>query len=66
MVDSANAAVTSEILKSNGPGNLQVVLHPNGTKVFGDHNIAFKWARNIIVCANPSFLSSPARPWACT
>ncbi len=66
MVYSANAAVTSEILKSNGPDSFQLVLHPNGVKFFGDHNIAFKWARNIVVCANLSFPSSPARPWTCT
>ena len=43
VVNSVNAAVTSEILKSNGPDSFQLVLHPNGVKVFGEHNIAFKW-----------------------
>ncbi len=39
---SANAVVTPEILKSNGPASLQLVLHPNGANVVGGLDIAFK------------------------
>ena len=42
MVYSANAAVTPEILKSNGPASLQHVLHPNGAKVLGGPAVSLK------------------------
>jgi hypothetical protein len=63
MVYSANAAVTPEILKSNGPDSFQLVLHPNGVKVFGGPDVSLKLG---FVFANLSFPSSHARPWTCT
>jgi hypothetical protein len=36
------ANVTSEMLKSNEPGIFQLVLHPNGVKVFGGPDISLK------------------------
>ncbi len=41
-VYSANAAVTSEILKSNGLASIQLVLHPNGAKVVGGPAVSLK------------------------
>jgi sterol 22-desaturase len=47
MIYSAKAETTAAILRSNGPDSFKLVLHPNGVKVFGDHNIAFKWGEEL-------------------
>eukprot|EP00042_Codosiga_hollandica_P016692 m.43330 g.43330 ORF g.43330 m.43330 type:complete len:508 (+) comp46710_c0_seq1:81-1604(+) len=48
MVYSAKMETTTEILKSNGPDSFILALHPNGVKVFGEHNIAFKYGEEHI------------------
>lgn len=42
MVFSSNAQTTNKIMKLNGEDSFKLVLHPNGWKILGDHNIAFK------------------------
>jgi hypothetical protein len=62
MVYSANAAVTPEILKSNGPASLQLVLHPNGVKVLGGLDISLKLGEEHRRLRKSFLPSSPARP----
>ncbi len=50
MVYSANAAVTSEILKSNGPDSIQLVLHPKASRSLGTTTLRSSGARNTAVC----------------
>ena len=40
-VFSAKAKISRKILTKNSPNDFVMWLHPNGVKIFGDHNIAF-------------------------
>eukprot|EP00048_Salpingoeca_helianthica_P016002 m.229869 g.229869 ORF g.229869 m.229869 type:complete len:502 (-) comp17863_c0_seq1:121-1626(-) len=42
MVMSTNTKITRKIFSHNGEDSFRLFLHPNGWKILGEHNIAFK------------------------
>lgn len=61
MVMSTNTEITRKIFMNNGEDSFRLFLHPNGWKILGEHNIAFKHGPEHRALRH-SFLSLFTRP----